>query len=130
MKKLTILLLIFGLFAVYSNSAISATKKVTKVKAVKPTVGKVISLTDYLATGKDKIKKDEALAQVEKGNAIVLLVGEGKKAKVYFLLNEDGSFGSKNLAKYSANKQVAVYGKVTSKAGVNYIIAEKIESFD
>jgi hypothetical protein len=131
MKKLTVLLLIFGLFAVYSTTAISATKKDVKVKtAAKPTVGKVICLTDYLATGKDQIKKDDALAQAEKGHAIVLLVGEGKKAKIYFILNEDGSFGSKSLAKYAANKKVAVFGKVTVKAGVNYIITEKIESFD
>lgn len=130
MKRLTVFLLIFGLFAVYSNTAISAPKKDAKAKAPKPTVGKVISLTDYLATGKETIKKDEAVAQADKGNAIVLLVGEGKKAKVYILINEDGSFGSKNLAKYAANKKVAVFGKVTAKGGVNYIIAEKIESFD
>ncbi len=130
MKKLTVLLLIFGLFAVYSNTAISAAKKTTKVKTAKPVVGKVISLTDYLSTGKAQIKKDDAIAQADKGNAIVLLVGEGKKAKVYFILNDDGSFGSKNLAKYAANKKVAVYGKTTVKAGVNYIITTKIESFD
>lgn len=128
MKKFTVLMLIFGLFAVYSN--IAAPKKDAKAKAPKPIVGKVISITDYLVSGKENVKKEDAIAQAEKGTAIALLVGEGKKAKVYFVLNEDGTFGSKNLAKYAANKQVAVYGKTLTKGGVNYIIAEKIESFD
>jgi len=127
MKRLLSSLLVLALLVGFSFTSDAAPKKAAKVK---PTVGKVASLKDYLALGTETITKDEAVQQAEKGNPIVLLEGKGKSLKVYIILNEDGSFGGKNLAKYAANKQVAVYGAKKVKAGINYILAEKIESFD
>jgi hypothetical protein len=129
MKKLSIMFVVLALVFTASN-AFSAEKKAAKAPAkVKPTVGKVVSLVDYLK-GDVSITKDAAVKKAENGNPIVLLVGEGKAAKIYFILTEDGSFGGKKLANYANNKKVGVEGKLSVKNGVNYIIATKIESFD
>ena len=129
MKKLSVLFIVLALVLTATNVSFSATKSTKVAKAAKPTVGSVACLPDFIK-GTTTITKDDAIAKAEKGSPIVLVVGEGKKAKIYFIINEDGSFGSKNLAKYAANKKVAVEGKIKAVAGVNYIIATKISSFD
>lgn len=129
MKRISILFVVLALIISATNFASAAPKASKAPKAAKPTVGSVVCLPDFIK-GTLTITKDDAVAKAEKGSPIVLKVGEGKKAKLYFIINEDGSFGSKNLAKYAANKKVAVEGAIKTIAGVNYIIATKISSFD
>jgi hypothetical protein len=70
------------------------------------------------------------MKEADEGKPIVFLVGEGKKAKIYFVFNEDGSFAGKKLAKYASNKYVGIIGKQKVVGGLNIIIAEMIESMD
>lgn len=122
MKKLIIVMLMFTL-------AIGVLPAQTK-KAPKPTVGQVVSLNDIATGAFTTWTKETATAASEKGNPFVLLVGNGKKATVYFVLNEDGTFASKKLAKYAFNKKVGVLGKIQTKNGIKFIIAETIESME
>ncbi len=80
--------------------------------------------------GDGKVSKDQAVSLAEKGDPIVFVVGDGKKAKIYFVYNTDGTFGGKNLAKYANNKFVGIIGKTSTKNGINFFIAEMIESMD
>ncbi|MFN3306010.1 MAG: hypothetical protein ACK42Z_02350 [Candidatus Kapaibacteriota bacterium] len=102
----------------------------SKAKSGKPLKGKVISLAKFILDGKGNVSKDEAIKEAEDGKPIVFLVGEGKKAKIYFVFNEDGSFASKKLAKFADNKFVGIVGKSKVVNGLNIIIAEMIESMD
>ncbi len=105
-------------------------KKEATKKAGKPLKGRVISLAKFIIDGKGTVTKDEATKEAEEGKPIVLLVGDGKKAKIYFVFNEDGSFAGKKLAKYANNKFVGIIGKQKVVNGINIIIAEMIESMD
>ncbi|ROL56003.1 hypothetical protein D9V84_09645 [Bacteroidetes/Chlorobi group bacterium Naka2016] len=102
----------------------------TKPKSGKPLKGKVISLSKFVLDGKGIVKKEEAMKEADEGKPIVFLVGEGKKAKVYFVFNEDGSFAGKKLAKFADNNFVGIIGKTKVVNGLNIIIAEMIESMD
>jgi hypothetical protein len=104
------------------------TKKAAK--SAKPIKGKVVSLTNLYLGKAGAITKDEAVKMADKGDPIVFMVGDGKKGKIYFVYNTDGTFGGKNLAKYANNKNVGIVGKTKTINGVNYIIAEIIESMD
>jgi hypothetical protein len=99
-------------------------------KAAKPTKGTVIDLNDWLKGGAGKVSKDQALKLAENGSPIVLMVGSGKSAKIYFVVNTDGSFAGKNLAKYANNKFIGVTGKTKKVGGMNVIVADMIESMD
>lgn len=105
-------------------------KKDAVKKAGKPLTGRVISLAKFVIDGKGIVSKDEATKEAEEGKPIVLLAVEGKKAKIYFVFNEDGSFAGKKLAKYANNKFVGIIGKKKVVNGINIIIAEMIESMD
>lgn len=126
MKKISIIFLFLAFLVASTDASIAAAKKPVKPKK---TIGSIVSMTDFFL-GKETITKPDAVAKADQGSPIVLKVGEGKKAKLYFVINEDGSFGGKNLAKYAANKKVAVEGATKTVGGVNYIIATKIDSFD
>lgn len=102
----------------------------TKPKSGKPLKGRVISLSKFVLDGKGIVNKDEATKEADEGKPIVFLVGEGKKAKVYFVFNEDGSFAGKKLAKFADNKFIGIIGKTRVVNGLNIIIAEMIESMD
>ncbi|MCX7880236.1 MAG: hypothetical protein N2517_06210 [Ignavibacteria bacterium] len=102
----------------------------SKVKSGKPLKGRVVSLSKLILDGKGEVSKDEAMSEADAGKPIVFLVGEGKKAKIYFVFNEDGSFAGKKLAKFAANKFVGIVGKTKVVNGINIIIAEMIESMD
>lgn len=102
----------------------------SSVKGKKPIKGRVASLTGLFMGGDGKVSKDQAIAQSEKGDPIVFVVGDGKKAKIYFVYNTDGTYGGKNIAKYANNKFVGIIGKTSVKNGINFIIAEMIESMD
>jgi len=105
-------------------------KKETKKKAGKPLKGRVISLAKFIVDNNGTVTKDEATKEADEGKPIVFLVGEGKKAKIYFVFNEDGSFAGKKLAKYANNKFVGIIGKQKVVGGLYIIIAEMIESMD
>jgi len=106
----------------------ASTKKAVKGK--KPIKGRIVSLTGLFMGGDGKVSKDQAVTLADKGDPIVFVVGEKKKAKIYFVYNTDGSFGGKNLSKYANNKFVGIVGKTSTKNGINFIIAEMIESMD
>ncbi len=112
----------------------TTTKTTTSVqksaKAKKPIKGRIASLTGLFMGGDGKVSKDQAVSLAEKGDPIVFVVGDGKKAKIYFVYNTDGTFGGKNLAKYANNKFVGIIGKTSTKNGINFFIAEMIESMD
>lgn len=103
---------------------------VTKKKSGKPVKGRVVSLSKFILDKQGIVGKDEAIKEAEEGKPIVFLVGEGKKAKIYFVFNEDGSFAGKKLAKFAANKFVGIIGRTQTVNGINIIIAEMIESMD
>ncbi|MGC9078650.1 MAG: hypothetical protein ACP5I9_07855 [Candidatus Kapaibacteriota bacterium] len=112
-----------------TKAGLQQTTATTK-KSSKPLKGKVISLAKFILDGKGAVDKVEATKEADEGKPIVFLVGEGKKAKIYFVFNEDGSFASKKLAKYADNKFVGIVGKTKVVNGLNIIIAEMIESMD
>lgn len=122
MKKVIILLVMLTL----SVGILPAEAK----KAPKPTIGTVVSLNDVFLGSFTTWTKETAVDAADKGTPFVLLVGKGKSAKIYFVLNEDGSFGGKKLAKFAFNKKIAVVGKVITKNGIKYIIAELIDSVE
>lgn len=157
MKRLVLsivaLFVVFGLVFVYAQEEAGKKKvapkaKETKVeqkettkadvkqsvsqqkKSGKPLKGKVISLSKFVLDGKGTVNKEEATKEADEGKPIVFLVGEGKKAKIYFVFNEDGSFAGKKLARYADNKFVGIIGKTKVVNGLNIIIAEMIESMD
>lgn len=99
-------------------------------KSSKPIKGRVVSLVQMFLDKVGKVTKEEAMKQAEEGKPIVFLVGKGKKAKVYFVFNEDGSFAGKKLAKFADNKFVGIVGKTKIINGLNFIVAEIIESMD
>jgi len=101
-----------------------------KAKSAKPLKGKVVSFTNVIMGKAGSITKDEAIKMADKGDPIVFMVGDGKKGKIYFVYNTDGTFGGKNLAKYANNKNVGIVGKTKTVNGINYIVAEMIESMD
>jgi hypothetical protein len=57
--------------------------------------------------GKEPIvNKDEAVKLAQQGSPVVLMVGTGKSAKVYFILNADGTFAGEKLAKLGNSKKL------------------------
>ncbi len=111
-------------------------KKANEPSAAKPKVkgkvykGQVISLNRLVLNGKGTINKAEAEQEAQEGKPIVLMVGSGKNAKIYFVFNEDGSFAGKRLAKFADNKNVGVVGVAKVVNGINIIVAQMIESMD
>jgi hypothetical protein len=126
-KTISILLALFIIFAAANTFA--ATKK-APAKAAKPIQGKVVSLNEVVTGSFTAWKKADAEAAANQGTPFVLMVGEGAKAKIYFVYNEDGSFASKKLAKYSFNKKIGVVGKTKTVNGLQIIIAETIEAME
>lgn len=122
MYRLIALILLFGLLF----SATTYSKG-----PVKPIKGRVASFTDIVIMGGDgTVDKAKATEMAEKGQPIVFVVGTGKSAKIYFVFNEDGTYGGKNLAKYANNKFIGIIGKTKKVNGINIIIATQIESMD
>jgi hypothetical protein len=105
------------------------TDKKTNKKAAKPMKG-TISSVSKIYTGKYSINKAEAQTCISNNDPVVFVVGDGKKAKVYFILESDGSFSGKKLAGYAGNKKIAVFGKAKSVNGMNFIVEEMMESAD
>lgn len=121
MKKLLILMLIFGIF-------VSVTNLDAQKKSKKPIEGKVVSMNDLAIGSFQTWTKDAAEAEAAKGTPFVFMSGTGKKAKIYFVYNEDGTFASKKLAKYAHNAKVGIVGSVKKVNGINILIMELIDT--
>ncbi len=117
-----------ALFIVISAFAIFAAAN-SNPKA-KPVKGYVASLNAVVLGQDGRVNKAEAKKLAEKAQPIVLVVEKGATKKIYFVLNEDGSYAGKKLAKYANNKFVGVVGKIKRAKGVDFIIATLIESMD
>lgn len=128
MKRTLGLLLICLLFA--SVSTFAQTKTTTTKKSPKPIVGKVVSLNEVATGNFVEWTKSEADTAAFYGTPFVLMVGKGSNAKIYIVLNEDGSFAGRKLSKYAFNEKVGVVGKKVVKNGLNFIIAETIEAME
>ena len=103
-------------------------------KKAKKSTGKVtkgtISSISKINAGTYSINKADAQTCLTNNDPVVFVVGDGKKAKVYFLIESDGSSSCKKLAGYAGNKKIAVFGKAKTVNGINYIVVEVIESAD
>lgn len=98
--------------------------------AAKVYKGSIASLAG-VAQGNYTITKDEAQKLTAKGGVLVFVEGNsGKKAKLYFLIDQDGSFIGDKLASYAANKFIGVKGWKKTVNGTNFIIVDFIESMD
>ena len=122
MKNLLLsLVLVFGfLFFTNSNSIAQKTPK-----APKPIItGKVASLADIMLGKEVALDVKTAESLVDKGQTLVIVSGKGKKAKVNFIMNADGSMAAKKLAKM-ADKELEVFGTSSVRNGLNVIAADK-----
>ncbi len=120
MKKIFVLILMAGLLFALDAPA----------KSNKPIKGTIVSFNDLVIGGSGKVNKKQAKELAAKGSPLAFKVGTGKKAKIYFVFNEDGSYAGKKLAKYANNKFIGIIGKTKRVHGINIIIAEMIESMD
>lgn len=117
------MILVLG-FMVLTNDAVNAA---TKVKTPKPVVtGTVANLADILAGNSVALAPADAEKLVEKGQSLVLVSGTGKKAKVYFVMNADGSIAAKRIAKM-ADKNLEIFGTLSVRSGLNVVIADKFQ---
>lgn len=101
------------------------TGKTTKAKTMSSKnmmKGKVMSLAGYVS-GKmaDGSFKDN-------DQPLVLVTGQGKSSRIYFIYNSDGTFAGKKLMAFTPNKMVNVSGKTKTVNGLNVIYADNIES--
>jgi|GEM_PF-1252898 hypothetical protein len=103
------------------------TDKAADKKLGKPLTGTVVSLSEWLIGKSGKLSKADAQKFQDSGSPLVLLVGKGKSAKVYFVFNTDGSFAGKKLVNYAENATVNVYGKKKTTGGMNIVYMEKID---
>lgn len=120
MKKIMVVLTLLAVALAY----------ITVSSQSNPIKGQVVSFNDIAGGGTGEVNKEQAKKLADEGNPIVFKVGSGSTAKIYFVFNQDGTFGSKNLAKYANNKFVGIVGKTKRVKGINIIIAEMIESMD
>lgn len=117
-----VLLSLTMLFVASNNDVLAVTKA---VKAPKPAItGRVASLADVMLGKVVALDVKTAQTMVEKGQTLVIVTGTGKKAKVYFIMNSDGSMASKNIAKL-ADKELEVYGTKSVRNGINVVAADK-----
>ncbi len=84
--------------------------------------GYVANLNDIVTSKDGRVDKSQAVSLVKAGHPLVLVSNN----KVYFVFNTDGSYAGKNLARNaSLDSEVGIVGKIKSKGGFNYIIADK-----
>ena len=115
-------LLSISLLFVANNSEEIAQKT---PKAQKPIItGKVASLADVMLGKEVALDVKTAEGLVDKGQTLVIVSGKGKKAKVNFIMNADGSMAAKKLAKM-ADKELEVFGTSSVRNGINVIAADK-----
>ncbi len=121
MKKVIVVSIFFSFLFVGLTSQASA----QKAKVYKK--GQVVALVDVIDNVKDKqLTKSKAKELVEAGSPLVFLYNK----KVYFVINEDGSFAFRQLVNYAANSKVEITGIMKTINGINYIIMTNIASND
>ena len=111
-----------------TTKSTASTAKSNKSKA-KIYKGSIASLAG-VAQGVYTINRDDATTLISKGGALVFIEGKAKKAKLYFLIDQDGSFIGDKLANYAGNKNIAVKGWKKVVNGTNFIVVDFIESMD
>jgi hypothetical protein len=87
----------------------------------------IVLLEDAVTGIFRKLTKPMALDLVEKGKTLVVRAENGA---IFFVYNEDKTFGSKNLARFAANDFIGILGKTKYEYGLNIIFARYIESSD
>lgn len=125
MKKISLVIVILALFVGVSNSTFAAPKKTAKKTPSSMTIGKPVALSNYFRDDVN-LTKEQLEEQLNRSNPIALMVGTGKSAKLYFLINEGGNYGGAELVKYALYKKITVYGSKLTKGGINYIVYSKI----
>lgn len=95
-------------------------------KAVKPVKGTIVSISNLAMGGTGKVTKDQAEKLVANGEPFALKVG----AKIYFVLNSDGTYAGKKISKFAHNKFVGIIGKTKTAGGLNVIIMDDIQPMD
>lgn len=121
MKKTLILFSVFAvlLTAVLNDSAFAQASKEYK--------GRVVLVNSLVTGGDGSVTMDKANALAEKGQPLAFLVGKGKKAKLYFVFNTDGTYASKRLAANAEKADLVIKGKVKTVNGLNILTAESIQ---
>jgi hypothetical protein len=124
MKNLVLSLALVLGFLFFANESTIAQKA---TKAPKPVItGNVASLANILTEQDVALDVKTAEGLVEKGQSLVVVSGKGKKAKVYFIMNADGSMANKRIAKM-ADKELEVFGRLSVRNGLNVVIADKFQ---
>lgn len=100
--------------------------KTAPKKAVKPVKGTIVSISNLAMGGTGKVTKDQAEKLVSNGEPFALKVG----AKIYFVLNSDGTYAGKKIVKFAHNKFVGIIGKTKTAGGLNVIIMDDIQPMD
>ena len=114
-------------FGESKTTTVGATEKTSKKKNTKMFKGYVVSLAKAMA-GNYNLTKAEAQKLANAGSPIVLIDKKSKSGKIYFLIDEGGSFLGKKLANYAVYKKVAVSGKFKYVNRTRFIIVDFIES--
>ncbi|MGE5479858.1 MAG: hypothetical protein ACM3U1_05470 [Chloroflexota bacterium] len=117
-----------ALAAILFIGAFAATEAAPKKPAApKSIVGTVTSLSKVAIGDLSKLTAEEAVNELKNGGTLVLLSGNGKSAKVYFIINSDGSIANKKLSSFAGGRNVAVAGKTSVKSGLNWIQISNID---
>lgn len=87
--------------------------------------GKVVSINKIVVGQEAGIDKAKATTLFEKSQPLGLMVGTGKKAKLYLVYNSDGSYAGKKMAEL-ADGEVVVKGKTKTVQGLQIIISDGI----
>lgn len=112
-----VLALVFGV-SEYAMAQAKGEKKLT---------GKIVAVEQVIGTAKMETSKDEANKVAEAGKPLGVLVGKGKSAKLYIIMNPSGTFGGKSVSKFAGEGNVNVIGKVQTTNGINSIRFTNIE---
>lgn len=121
MKRILSIVMVLALMFVVSENATALAKGEKKL------VGKIVSVEKLIGTDKIETSKDDANKNAEAGKPLGVLVGKGKSAKLYIVINPDGTFGGKKVSKFAGEGDVNVTGKVQTTNGINTIRFTNIE---
>lgn len=87
--------------------------------------GKVVSINKIVVGQDASIDKAKATTLFEKSQPLGLMVGTGKKAKLYVVFNSDGTYAGKKMAEL-ADGEITIKGKTKTMQGLQVIIADGI----
>lgn len=121
MKRILSIVMVLALVFGVSEYAMA------QAKGEKKLTGKIVAVEQVIGTAKMETSKDEANKVAEAGKPLGVLVGKGKSAKLYIVMNPDGTFGGKKVSKFAGEGNVNVIGKVQTTNGINSIRFTNIE---